>query len=344
MSTLVVMQRQEISNSYSCGDYLSMVHRQRCILGQLNGSDDIDNNHQFSLASSCRGVSPTSTVTEGSSSSSEHMFTGMMCESWRESICLWAYDITDRCSIDRSIVEICMSYLDRYLDKFYSSCSAEAKVLTKETLQLCSVSCLYLATKLHEHLSSRRKLCMYMFVKAANGAFSIEDIKQMEMKILSVLGWYMNPPSRLDFTRLVVMDAVKQARQNQFTNVLLSPSEMDTFFDLTRFLIELSVCDYYFVTKRPSLVALSAVMLATQIIYDGNKCHHHLLFGQYISKYASENLRLETECHSSEEIERTFLRLRDLYKSSSEYIDNDLTVSANSTRQQELARCSPIAN
>ena len=273
------------------------------------------------------GSSPTSILDSGLALLSEHESStkpaDMMCELWRESICLWAYDITDRCSIDRSIVEICMSYLDRYLDRYYGSNKMKVETLSKEMLQLISVTCLYLAAKLHEHRSLKCKLSMQLFVKAANGSFTVDHMQRIELQILSILGWYVNPPSRLDFAQLVVMDAVQYAKESEATDILLNPAEMDIYLDLARFLVELSVCDYYFVTKKPSEVAVSILTLAAHIMYDGNKTTKYLVFGRFIISYSNKSLLKDRYCSDQAELGQFLSRLKDLYKHSSACSDND---------------------
>jgi hypothetical protein len=77
----------------------------------------------------------------------------------------------------------------------------------------------------------------------------------MEDSMLQSLNWYVHPPTSFafcrDLMRLVSGDITPRARHD--------------VTELARFLTELSVCDYWFVTKKPSSIALAAIINALEL-------------------------------------------------------------------------------
>lgn len=51
-----------------------------------------------------------------------------------------------------------------------------------------------------------------------------------------------------------------------YKNRHVSTDKKDAIYDLTVYLIELAVCDHYFVTKKPSSIASAALEVALEII------------------------------------------------------------------------------
>ncbi len=69
------------------------------------------------------------------------------------------------------------------------------------------------------------------------------------------LSWYMHPPTALNFVKHLVL-------LFELCNIPCSPTSKHDIGELARFLCELSVCDYFFVTKKPSSVAAAALLTA----------------------------------------------------------------------------------
>jgi len=272
-------------------------------------------------SSTSNGSSPVSVVSspidEGAAS---------MCEAWRESICLWAFDIADRCNLDRQVAAVCMSYLDRYLSKYYSSESVLGSTdyfssagfkMDKKSLQLASVTCLYIATKLQGH-GRRSKLSMGLFVSASDGSFTEKDMERMEIHIASTLSWFMHPPTSFDFVILILMNAFPGWKGPDSRLPLISDdscvfiektSLINYLIDLSRFLTELSICDYYFVTRRPSVVATAALMIAAGVV-DGERCVARIS--------QSSKAILHEDISESHDFDDIFSRLSQLYEQSTE--------------------------
>jgi len=159
-------------------------------------------------------------------------------EVWREKICEWSYQVVDHFDFNREVVAISLSYLDRFLAT--RSCN-------RKVFQLAAMTTLYLAIKLNEP----RTLKMSSLVELSRGYFTAEHIAAMEEAILRALEWRMHPPTSLAFIRhyltLLPPDAVLNGTWHDI-------------MEMSRFLTELSVCDYFFVNHKPSVIGISAVL------------------------------------------------------------------------------------
>lgn len=65
----------------------------------------------------------------------------------------------------------------------------------------------------------------------------------------------MHPPTSLNFVKHLLL-------LFELCNIPCSPTAKHDIGELARFLCELSVCDYFFVTKKPSSIALAALITA----------------------------------------------------------------------------------
>jgi hypothetical protein len=79
-------------------------------------------------------------------------------------------------------IAIATNYLDRYLSR--RSCAAVE-------LQLAATGCIFLAAKLEEARPFRTS----DLTALSGGLFAAEDLRVMEMELLVVLNWYLNPPT-----------------------------------------------------------------------------------------------------------------------------------------------------
>lgn len=222
------------SNGYQCGDYLSLefqLKRQAELGCSWNKTDTF---HSLPTPS-CNSDSLDSTNASGK-----------INECWREKICEWAYQVIDHFDFNREVVAISLSYLDRFL------CTRE---VNKKVFQLAAMTSLYMAIKLYEPSTLR----MSSFIELSRGYFTVEHIISMEETLLSELSWRMHPPTALTFVRyqLSLFDLCK---------INCSPTTRHDIGELARFLCELSICDYFYVTKKPSSIAVAAIITAVNNI------------------------------------------------------------------------------
>jgi hypothetical protein len=141
-----------------------------------------------------------------------------------------------------------MSHLDRYL----ASCP---NAVDKNHFQLLSMTCLYLAIKLNEYkhlLIPGSVSSMDTILQLSRGFFTLEQMERMENDILQRLQWHVHPPTPQVFVKhfLFFLSTEEQGIQ-----------------DLSQFMVELSVMDYFFVCYKPSEVALAALLNAMDEIF-----------------------------------------------------------------------------
>jgi hypothetical protein len=153
--------------------------------------------------------------------------------------------VVDHFDLHREVVSVAMSHLDRYL-------STSPTTVDKNDFQLLSMTCLYLAIKLTEYkhlLIPGSKSSMDTILQLSRGFFTLEQMEKMEYDILQRLQWHVHPPTPQLFVKHFLF--------------FLSAKEQEVH-DLTLFMVELSVMDYFFVSYKPSEVAFAALLTATE--------------------------------------------------------------------------------
>lgn len=196
----------------------------------------------------CSAAATSKTNGSGSasvgSSSSSTTITGKettLNKHWREKICEWAYQVVDHFDLNREVVGVAMNHLDRYLGSYEG-------IVDKNLFQLLAMTCLYIAIKLNEYkhlLIPGSKSSMDTILQLSRGFFTLEEMEKMEYEVLQRLQWYVHPPTSQIFMKHFLF----------FLSV-----EENELHDLAQFMIELSVMDYYFVSYRPSEIALAALL------------------------------------------------------------------------------------
>jgi len=205
-------------------------------------------------------------------------------ELWREKICEWCYQVVDHFDFNREVVSVAMNYLDRYL---------ATRLVNRRIFQLAAMTALYLAIKLFEP----GKLRMASLIDLSRGYFMAEHIVTMEDSMLQSLKWYVHPPTSFafcrDFMRLVSGD--------------ISPRARHDVNELARFMTELSGCDYWFITKKPSSIALAALINAIEL--QGPR----RVDPRYKVEFLHRVVELGMDIASDDEIIECYERLREMY-------------------------------
>ena len=169
----------------------------------------------------------------------------------RAKMCEWNYQVVDHLNLDREVVSVSMSYLDRAV------ITGNQDTMSTRTFQLVTITALYLATKLYEANNVVTRTCdlLSFFAYLCRGVFASGDIIKMELALLESLHWDVHPPTPqafcLELVRLVPSEVPPVTRHN--------------LLQMAQFLIELSVCDTRFVTKSPSDIALAAMINAFEL-------------------------------------------------------------------------------
>ena len=226
-------------------------------------------------------------------------------EVWRDQVCKWCYAVADhygererhlsgiivgpppvsptrpypilttpsspphaptRTEIDREVVVVALSYLDRHLSR---------RVVDRRTFQLAAAACLSLSAKLHGgngENRARRRLDIAGVAHLGRGHFDARDVADAELGVLDSLSWRVHPPTPLSFARdllgllarVVEFDAggayADWGRDGSRSRI------MTTIEETAEYLIELSSCDYALSTRhRPSSVAIASIAYSFEL-------------------------------------------------------------------------------
>eukprot|EP00522_Entomoneis_paludosa_P016408 CAMPEP_0172447396 /NCGR_PEP_ID=MMETSP1065-20121228/6714_1 /TAXON_ID=265537 /ORGANISM="Amphiprora paludosa, Strain CCMP125" /LENGTH=368 /DNA_ID=CAMNT_0013198693 /DNA_START=189 /DNA_END=1292 /DNA_ORIENTATION=+ len=215
------MVRQESDGSYTCADYLSMT-----VWGQ--SVDQLLKKPNMTLSSR---------YPVGNSRIDEYC---------REQIVEWSFRVVDYFRIDREVVAVSLSYLDRFL----ATCHCD-----RTSFKLAATTTLYLAVKI---LYPCKLVDLGILSDLSRGEFDMADVCEMETHILRSLSWKLHPPTSVAFVSLF-LDYFFYSR-----DLKLSHADCDDIYDVASFFSELAVCDYFFVTLKSSTTALAAVLNALE--------------------------------------------------------------------------------
>jgi len=260
---LSVLLFQEESPSYTCCDYLSMTAWQTDIYQLMEKREN----------------------------ASKRMIDSRIDEFCREQICEWSYRVVDYFRIDREVVSLSLSYLDRFL----STCNCD-----RSMFKLAATTTLFMAVKIfHPH-----KLAdLGILSDLSRGEFEMQDVAEMEAHVLRALSWNLYPPTSVAFSS-ILLDYVFTDKKIDVTS-----SDVADIHDLASFFGELAVCDYFFLRLRQSTVALASILNALEGMFGQS----HALTLQVMA--AIELMQLPTE---RQELSAARNRLWTLYERSEE--------------------------
>ena len=320
---LKVMRMQE-ANAYVVRDYLNPAYQKK--LRELTERDvakaETDKVEKAAKESTAAAPGSSNTAdplpSEAAAAADDNRTTptnSTINELWREKICEWCYQVVDHFDYNREVVSVAMNYLDRYL---------ATRTVNRRIFQLAAMTALYLAIKLFEP----GKLKMSSLIDLSRGYFLAEHIVTMEDSMLQSLKWYVHPPTSFafcrDFMRLVSGDIAPRARHD--------------VNELARFMTELSVCDYWFIAKKPSSIALAALINAIEL--QGPK----KVDPRYKVEFLHRVVELGMDIASDDEIIECYERLREMYIAGG-YTPNleepENTTSGNGENSSRIATVSP---
>ena len=91
----------------------------------------------------------------------------------------------------------------------------------------------------------------------------------MEMHIIKTLHWQLNPPTPFLYLTIISPlfdDFDTYAIIEDHDDTPITTKNNRAMIELARYLIELSVCDDYFVDKKPSCIAHAAISVAVDTL------------------------------------------------------------------------------
>jgi Cyclin, N-terminal domain/Cyclin, C-terminal domain len=178
--------------------------------------------------------------------------------------------VVDHFDCPRDVVCVSMNFVDRYL--CVSLLKANKDSMDKRQFKLLCLACLYLALKLEKP----NLIPMDTLRALSRDIFTRSELVTMEQGVLRKLNWRLHPPTCFSFLECYALHVQGCMVPSPFM-------DYDVIVDSARFMIELSVIDYFFVSRRPSHVAIGALLNAL----DEDPvpfCHHwHSCFSLLLS-------------------------------------------------------------
>lgn len=166
----------------------------------------------------------------------------------------WSYNVVDFFSLERETAGIALSYSDRFLQT--KELGLEYLVDT-EKYQLLCIAALYVAIKIHEPAS----LTPQAFVEIGRGQYTVQQLEDMEKKLLKALEWRVNPPTSLEFVRNY-LELIPSSQ--------LSKSTKATVYVLARAQTERALSDYSLLSVEAARIAFASVQNALDALGQGN--------------------------------------------------------------------------
>jgi hypothetical protein len=164
---------------------------------------------------------------------------------WRAQITKWSYGVVDHFHISRECVAVSMNLFDRYF-------ANETDEVSIDAVLLVSCASLSIAIKLTEV----EDLSLRALSRFSRGRFTPNQISDMEWKIVTDLDFSLNPPTVMSFAMHLLLLLPHEINERDRIELVES----------TRFAVELSVADSFFVGNKPapSIIAAAAIILSLQ--------------------------------------------------------------------------------
>jgi len=208
----------------------------------------------------------------------------------REQIVEWSFRVVDYFRIDREVVALSLSFLDRFL----GTCQCD-----RSTFKLAATTTLHLAVKL---LHPCKLGDLGILSDLSRGEFDMHDVAEMESHILESLKWNLHPPSPNAFST-VFLDCIVLDR-----GINMTGADIDDLHDISSFFTELALCDYYFIRMAPSEIALASIVNALEGMFG----HQNKYTAQVLS--AARRLNI----YHNQDLSAASHRLWELYERSEE--------------------------
>jgi hypothetical protein len=173
----------------------------------------------------------------------------------REQICEWSYRVVDYFNVNREVVAVALTYLDRFMSKYEQQ---HGSLLDRRTYKLVATTALYVAVKIHESTATYHLNLLSILANLSRGEFTQVHIMEMEKLLLHQLRFRVHPATTVGFIHHFLMMPPFVPNYEGQRDV-----EKDTvrqLLDAACFYAELAVMDFYFCTEKPSIVAAAALM------------------------------------------------------------------------------------
>lgn len=171
---------------------------------------------------------------------------------WRAQIAKWSYNVVDSFHLSRECVAVSMSIFDRYFAQYHETGDDDKNNNNIDAEAVLLVSCATLSISIK--LIEVDVLSLGALSRFSRNKYTPNEILDMEWKVVLSLDFHLNPPTTISFA---------------IHFLLLLPNEINEgdrkeLFESTRFVVELSVADSFFVACKPSIIAGAAIIMTLQ--------------------------------------------------------------------------------
>jgi hypothetical protein len=209
---------------------------------------------------------------------------------WREKVAQWFYDVAGHLNESREVAYVAINILDRYI-----SVNTSHDTMDKDDYELAAITALFLAVR----VAGSTILEVPDLLQMSRVGVQVKDILSKGKNMLQSLTWEHRLITPADF----VMAMISNLRPSIDSSTAISILESAIF------LVELSVCDQYFIGTAPSKIAFASTL---------NAIKEHGICDAASSQFL-ERVQEETGLDaSSSEIKAMSARLRVVYCQSEE--------------------------
>ena len=163
-------------------------------------------------------------------------------------MCVWCFDIAKYFKFDPEIVNLAISYVDRFLT---SNQRSICELHDAQLFQLVVMCSLNIALKINQS----KTIDAYYFIQLSNGRFTRKQIYSMEKEILFALSWRLCPPTCYDFVHFILINLIPPS---------VSSDVKKSITIMARKQICICTPMYIFSTFDPSIIAMASIFNAIE--------------------------------------------------------------------------------
>jgi hypothetical protein len=162
---------------------------------------------------------------------------------WREQVSQWCYDVVDHLDASRDVVYTTMNILDRYIAKTSSS-----TLMNKVEYERTAITSFFLALK----ISSSLEIKISELLSLSRSTLQPRDMLMTGKRILEALSWDSEILTPQSFVKVFIA----------LLPSTLRGGAVMSWFELSTYLVEISVCDGNFAHVPSSQIAFAAILVA----------------------------------------------------------------------------------
>lgn len=169
---------------------------------------------------------------------------------WRKWYIKWMYNVADHFRFGREIVAYAAAYIDRFASKNH------AVLYSKDDFTVLVMTSLYIAVKVYSNLDNASALCASNLCLLTEGKFVEDDILLMEERMLKTFQWKLYPATAVCFLREYMQLIAYEIPEEKHRVIL----------EVSKFVVEISIISYDYVTYPPSVKAYAALLIALNYV------------------------------------------------------------------------------